>query len=617
MTFVHEKIKLARLLEQMGAALAPYGFESRITAAQERLGRATMNLLIVGEFSRGKSTFINALVGAPVLPSKVNPTTATINTIVPGAERSMQIWYHDGRVETADLPQTQVNKFLEQIVTVANSDAPKIKQVQLTLPGPMEKWSCTIVDTPGVNELDDAREEVTYHYLQRADACIVLLDAQPPLSESERRFIGDKVLGSDVNRLIYVINRMDEVEKFPDGPVAERLTGYTQGLLAEKFPMLESPAVFTVSAKEALRARYKREESPWLEAFERFEEQLHSLLSEQARKGRLPDHVDRAAGIVEEALLTASDRLALTQGSADELAVRVSKLEEEERYIRLQLQGLDDWFTHQAAALARRIRERMENGFSQLRAAWITQAEACADEADFAALKSAILTGIRREAAGLMEELGDSRRALAAELHKRFDAIRLSGQEGESAGSLPALRRATRSGPFQSDAMSETFFMQVQQADSDGLPVLGAVAAGGVLGYMGAALLGPIGLAAALVGSYVLGRKLGEERDRAAWEKARQEAIRTIRKQMDEVLQAARTNASRMAEEELQPMEQYYRDAAQMRIEAISRTLAEQREGMARAGEDLARHRMELESLMARLGEWRLELHNMKGALLA
>ena len=80
-------------------------FIDRIDNALNRLERETMNLLIVGEFSRGKSTFINALLQSPVLPSKVNPTTATINLIKGGEKKEMLINYRDGNTLMVDLPE--------------------------------------------------------------------------------------------------------------------------------------------------------------------------------------------------------------------------------------------------------------------------------------------------------------------------------------------------------------------------------------------------------------------------------------------------------------------------------------------------------------------------------
>src|SRR5690606_37268854 len=109
-------------------------------------------------------------------------------------ERKVTVLYEDDSSTAVDLPEEGINKFLDSIVTVSNKEAHRVKLVTIAVPGPMEQWNCVIVDTPGVNDLDEMREEVTYNYLRNADACIVLLDSQQPLSESERRFLEEKVL---------------------------------------------------------------------------------------------------------------------------------------------------------------------------------------------------------------------------------------------------------------------------------------------------------------------------------------------------------------------------------------------------------------------------------------
>lgn len=62
----------------------------------ERIKTKKYNVAVVGEFRRGKSSLINALLGLPVLPADATPTTATVNRITYGAEPSVTIHYKDG-----------------------------------------------------------------------------------------------------------------------------------------------------------------------------------------------------------------------------------------------------------------------------------------------------------------------------------------------------------------------------------------------------------------------------------------------------------------------------------------------------------------------------------------
>lgn len=192
------------------SALGCVELEPRIRAAEKRLRNDRVKLLVVGEFSRGKSTFINAFVGEPLLPSKVTPTTATINVIRGGESRTASVRYDDGKLEHYVLPDPQANRFLSDIVTASNSRSQQIAEVVLSIPGRLDEVLVDIVDTPGVNDLNKLREDITFRYLSECDAAIILLDAQQPLSESERRFLKQRVIGSDVTKLLFVINRIDE-----------------------------------------------------------------------------------------------------------------------------------------------------------------------------------------------------------------------------------------------------------------------------------------------------------------------------------------------------------------------------------------------------------------------
>jgi len=83
-SFQRAQSKLSSILDRAVELTNSEELKERVAAASHRLGHEKLNILVVGEFSRGKSTFINALIGLAVLPSKVNPTTATIYLITHG-----------------------------------------------------------------------------------------------------------------------------------------------------------------------------------------------------------------------------------------------------------------------------------------------------------------------------------------------------------------------------------------------------------------------------------------------------------------------------------------------------------------------------------------------------
>jgi predicted GTPase len=610
--FHDQKTNIRHIFQRLNVLLSPVGFEDRIQASLERLDRETMNLLVVGEFSRGKSTFINALLGAPTLPSKVNPTTATINIIVPGKERKLTIEYHDNSRTEHALPDEQVNKFLDGIVTVSNANANQIKQIRISVPGPMEAWNCVIVDTPGVNDLDDLREEVTYNYLRNADACIILLDSQQPLSESERRFITEKVLLNDINRLLFVINRMDEVESEPEGPNAVRLRDYVKRLLAEKVPSIQEPIIHSVSAKEALRAKYKQESGAWRASFERFEGELHKFLSQAASKDRLQEHVDRAIGISYNGIQTISERIRLLSSSEEELEAQLSRLEAEEQRLHVRLKALSVTMDQESLELSRLIQVEVERRFSELRDTLIAQTERTMNESDIQLLKSELSKGIRQSLDHVLAIITEHKHTLSGKLQQQFadffspeDVMTLTVRS-----SAPADRHDANVTLSRFDVTSHN-----RQIENESSVFWKAAAAGGALTYVAAALMGPIGIVAGIIGSFFLGGKIDEAQRQRQLEQALADMKRSIRTQIDAIIQESKQNALQMAKQEIAPIEAYYKDHVNSRIESISSTLQGQRDGILHQSEGLQAQLQGMERSTAELRMLVEQLHTIRGTL--
>jgi hypothetical protein len=120
-----------------------------------------------------------------------------------------------------------------------------IHHVEITHPAPLLENQLTIVDTPGVNDINEQRAEITYGYLPRADAAIFLLDATQILTASERQFLEERILRSSRDRLLFVVAKADLLD---DKELAEALAFARLHLTA----IVPEPEIFPVSAKRAL-----------------------------------------------------------------------------------------------------------------------------------------------------------------------------------------------------------------------------------------------------------------------------------------------------------------------------------------------------------------------------
>jgi small GTP-binding protein len=197
------------------------------------------HLVVLGEFNHGKSTFVNALLQDDILPAGITPTTAAINHVVHADRPTAKVVLVTGEQRPLDPSQ------LKEWVTVSGGRAAEVAYVELGFPSELLENNVVLVDTPGVNDLNEQRAEVTYGYVPRADAVVFLLDAGQALKDSEREFLRSRVLENAKDRLIFVLGKMDLLN-------AEEKTAveaYVRDHLAKLVPQ---PTVFPLSARDWL-----------------------------------------------------------------------------------------------------------------------------------------------------------------------------------------------------------------------------------------------------------------------------------------------------------------------------------------------------------------------------
>jgi small GTP-binding protein len=222
-----------------------------VTAARDvretrlpKLDEERYSVVVLGEFNHGKSTFINALLGEAVLPVGITPTTALLTHLTHGKRTTATLVMEDGARRPVEV------KALGEWLTVEGqqkppSAAPSVHHVEITHKAPILENRLTVVDTPGVNDINEQRAEITYGYLPRADAAVFLLDATQILTASERQFLEEHILRSSRERLIFVVAKADLL----DAADLDEAVRFARKHLAVLVP---EPAIFPVSAKRAL-----------------------------------------------------------------------------------------------------------------------------------------------------------------------------------------------------------------------------------------------------------------------------------------------------------------------------------------------------------------------------
>lgn len=190
---------------------------------------------VMGEFSSGKSTFVNAFIGYDVAPTGITPTTATINVVKYGIERGGRILYRDGTIETIGW-----DPLFARLRALDADSAASIEVVEILLPLPQLE-RVNIVDTPGLNSILPEHEEVARAFIARADAVVWVFTAGQGGKKSERAAL--ESIRSEGKRVLSVLNKMDQLRPRE----VEEVVGYIQGELEDIVEL-----VVPFSARQAL-----------------------------------------------------------------------------------------------------------------------------------------------------------------------------------------------------------------------------------------------------------------------------------------------------------------------------------------------------------------------------
>ncbi len=245
MNFNDNKAMVRQLLLDLASLAETIGLASTardiLHVRLPKLEEERFSLVVLGEFNRGKSTLINALVGEKLLPVGATPTTAALAEIRQGASFGAEAVFEDGSRKTLN------REHLDAYLTGRVQPTPEVRvdRVEIRVSAPNVPANLTIVDTPGVNDLSEQRADVTYGYLPRADAIVFLLDGTQVLSASERRFLQERVLKASRDRLIFAITKCDLLDESERQDVIHFAKQELAAVVAD-------PPVVEVSAKLAL-----------------------------------------------------------------------------------------------------------------------------------------------------------------------------------------------------------------------------------------------------------------------------------------------------------------------------------------------------------------------------
>lgn len=263
-SYLKRKEEMLKLFTETIEFCLETGNENERKILEERkreLEEENFTIVVVGEFSAGKSTFLNSLMGERLLPALTKETTATVNFLrhtdksVDG--NNMRVIYTDGRPDTfmKEASFENIKEFStteSQMVKVAET----IDHVELFLESKFLENNVTLVDSPGLNGMAEGHKEITEAQIKKSHACIFLFSADQPGKKTDFETLEKIKLYTD--KVFLILNKIDILNPDEETTVEDLVRGLEKNY-TNLFPEEKLSNIYPVSALGALVARSSQE----------------------------------------------------------------------------------------------------------------------------------------------------------------------------------------------------------------------------------------------------------------------------------------------------------------------------------------------------------------------
>ncbi|SDM48592.1 Dynamin family protein [Geoalkalibacter ferrihydriticus] len=226
---------------------------------QQRLAEGRFHLAVMGQFKRGKSTLLNALLGEDLLPTDILPATSIPTYILAGDAVQVRVYFSGGEPARDFLPTAEVplSRVLADYVSEQGNphNHRGVSRVEIFHPASLLRQGVVLIDTPGIGSTLKHNTEITHQTLPRCDAALFLVSPDPPLTETELEFLGQ--VRALLPRIFYLFNKID----YLDSRELQASLEFLRENLQRAQPGGEAPRIFPISARQALDARLRGDDA--------------------------------------------------------------------------------------------------------------------------------------------------------------------------------------------------------------------------------------------------------------------------------------------------------------------------------------------------------------------
>ena len=311
---------------------------------KKRISDNKIYLGIVGEFSTGKSTLINSLIGEDFfITNAIQGTTTTITKLEYGKKIGLKIEYTSGKVLRYDSDKTEIlklykpdvynhlslfekmkmrtldmfhsnnsDKYLLEVfddITTSDEISKTLNEVTVYYPSELLSNGIVIVDTPGTDSLTPSHAEITRRAIKEiCDIALVIIPATQPLSQTLIDYVDDN-LGDVVDRCIYFITKIELIRRAIERShmqkrVAQRITSY---LNVENPHVVFAPSLLSLEEKGVVEKTGRTEhlsDNERLELCSQFETEINSIIGQihNEREQTINDKIQRLTSSLRDEL---------------------------------------------------------------------------------------------------------------------------------------------------------------------------------------------------------------------------------------------------------------------------------------------------------------------------
>jgi hypothetical protein len=254
-------------LKNIGAIATDVGADGVVNDASElaeRLAQGRFFVACVGQFKRGKSTLLNALLGRSILPMGVVPITTAVTIIRAGDVTTARVRFSDGR--RLDIDPDALAEYVSEAGNPENHKG--VLAVEVAIPSPLLSAGMCLVDTPGLGSVFAANTAATHAFVPQIDAALVVLGTDPPISGEELALVEE--VSRQVDHLVFVLNKADRVSDAE----SREAEAFARRVIAKRLDR-DVEDIYHVSAMERLRGPATRD-------WPRLEHALRELAAQSA-----------------------------------------------------------------------------------------------------------------------------------------------------------------------------------------------------------------------------------------------------------------------------------------------------------------------------------------------